>query len=193
MKNVYLRISQGILFFSLQLFNYNTLQALCPYGSPSRQVAYDHYEVEMSRDSIHFTSQGRVDGSNEINIQYKFSYIARQQEEGIYYFGIRQTYASGCSSFSDIRTVTLKNSHTSDFILFPNPSNGIIGIKFDNIQDEKKIIKIFNSQAQKVVNKEIAVTGSFYQLAISLQKGIYWIRISDVKNRLPRVNQLFIK
>lgn len=81
MKNVYLRISQGILFFSLQLNNYNTLQALCPYGSPSRQVACDHCEVEMSRDSIHFTSQGRVDGSNEINIQYKFPYIARQQEE----------------------------------------------------------------------------------------------------------------
>ncbi len=152
-----------------------------------------HYEVEMSRDGTHFTSQGRVNGSNEINVPYKFAFIARQQGEGVYYFRIRQVYASGYSRFSDVRTVTLKNSSSSNFILFPNPSNGIIGIKFDNIQGEKKIIEIFNSQAQKVVSKEIEATGSFYQLATSLQKGMYWVRVTDVTSHLYSVNQLFIK
>mgnify|MGYP003477014532 FL=1 len=137
-----------------------------------------HYEVEMSRDGIHFTNQGRVEGSNEINVSYKFPFTAMQQGEGVYYFRIRQVYASGYSRFSDIRTVTLKNSQSTNFILFPNPSNGIIGIKFDNIQDEKKIID---------------VSGSFYQLATSLQKGMYWVRVTDVTSHLYSVNQLFIK
>lgn len=152
-----------------------------------------HYEVEMSRDGTYFTNQGRVDGSNEANVSYSFPYITRQQREGIYYFRIRQVYSNGYSRFSDIRTVTLKNYQTSNFILFPNPSNSIIGIKFDNIQGEKKIIEIFNSQAQKVVSREIEVTGSFYQLATSLQKGMYWVRVTDVTSRLYSVNQLFIK
>jgi hypothetical protein len=152
-----------------------------------------HYEIEMSRDGTHFSSIGRTNSSGTSGQPFRFPYQAGRQQNGVYYFRIRQVYSNGYSRFSEIRTVTLKNSYSTEFKLFPNPSNGIIGIKFDNIQDEKLVLEIFNTQAQKVVNREIEVSGSFYQLAAPLPKGMYWLRVSDITGHLFSVNQLFIK
>ena len=170
----------------------NTASLIWNEVQNSETPAY-HYEVEMSRDGIHFNSQGKVNLSHETNVPYRFTYTTSEQQNGLFYFRIRQVYVNGFSQFSAIRTVTLKNSYSSDFILYPNPSNGMVGIKFDNNQNEKKIIEIFNSQAQKVLSKEIVVSGTFYQLAAPLQKGMYWIRVTDVTSHLYSVNQLFIK
>ncbi len=152
-----------------------------------------HYEVEMSRDGKNFTSQGILNAGNPINTPYRFIFSSNLKASIEYYFRIRQVFANGYSRFSEIRRITLKNSQTSPFILYPNPSNSVVGIKFDNIQSEKKVVEIFNSQAQKVISKEIVVSGSFYQLATPLQKGMYWIRVRDVATGLSSVNQLFIK
>ncbi len=152
-----------------------------------------HYEVEMSRDGIHFESQGTVNELHAPAIPYQFPYTTQEQNNGLYYFRIRQVYATGYSRFSEIRTVTLKNSSTSKFILYPNPSKGIVGIKFDNIQNENLLLEIFNTQAQKVVAKEIVVNGSLYQLAAPLQNGMYWLRVTDPASKRYSINQLFIK
>lgn len=152
-----------------------------------------HYEVEMSRDGVHFTSQGTVNASNEFGFPYQFPFTSYDQNDVQHYFRIKQVYNTGYSRFSDIRTVTLKNPYSAKLILYPNPSNGIVGIKFADIQNEKKIIEVFNSQAQKIMSKEIVVSGSYYQLTAPLQKGMYWIRVTDVTSRLFSVNQLFIK
>lgn len=152
-----------------------------------------HYEIEMSRDGTHFSSIGRTNSFGATGQPFRFPYQALRQQNGAYYFRVRQVYNNGYSRFSEIRMVTLKNSYSRELKIFPNPSNGIIGIKFDNIQDEKLILEIFNSQAQKVIRKEIEVSGSFYQLAAPLQKGMYWLRVSDKTGHLFSVNQLIIK
>jgi hypothetical protein len=94
---------------------------------------------------------------------------------------------------SEIKQVHLKSSESPKFIIYPNPSDGIVGIKFDNNQDGKKLLQIFNSHGQKLVEKEIEVRGNSYQQVATLQTGNYWVRLTDIATRLSSVSQLFIK
>ncbi|MBK8698101.1 MAG: T9SS type A sorting domain-containing protein [Saprospiraceae bacterium] len=89
-------------------------------------------------------------------------YTTRQNESGEFFFRVKQVYANGYTRFSDVKQVSLKNSSLPKFIVTPNPSNGIVGIKFDNNEGGKMMLEIYNSQGQKVMQKEIVVSGTSY-------------------------------
>lgn len=152
-----------------------------------------HYEPEISRDGIHFSSVGTVPKNASVNDIYDFTYITRHDESGEFFFRVKQVYANGYTRFSDVKQVTLKNSSIPKFIVSPNPSNGIVGIKFDNNEGGKMMLEIFNVQGQKVMQKEIVVSGTSYHQVATLQSGVYWLRLTDVTSQLSGVNQLFIK
>jgi len=157
------------------------------------QFADYHYEAEMSRDGINFSTVTTYPKSSGSINQYRTIYQAAEGEGGIYYFRIRQVYASGNVRYSNIRQVTLEKSDFPKFSLYPNPSDGIVGIKFDNILTGHFNIQIFNAQGQKVVSKEIAAGGSSYVQVARLETGVYWLRITDKNSQLYSVNQLLIK
>lgn len=152
-----------------------------------------HYETEISRDGSHFTSFAQIP-KNQINGNpYSYTYTTQENETGTIYFRLKQVYANGYTRFSEIRKVELTGSVNPKFIIYPNPSDGIVGIKFDNNQGGKMLLQIFNSHGQRVMQKEIVVAGSSYQQVATLQSGSYWLKLTDVTSQLSSVNQLFIK
>ncbi len=152
------------------------------------------YEVELSKDGRNFFNIGQIaKNMSENSNVYKFIYTASPSYTGVHFFRIRQVYTNGYSRFSDIRTIDLKNSLYTGFHVYPNPSTGIIGIKFDNNESGKKLVEVYNTQGQKVMQKELVVTGLSYHQLGTLQQGTYWLRLTDVTSKLSRVNQLFIK
>jgi Secretion system C-terminal sorting domain len=158
------------------------------------QPGYYRYEVEMSKDGRSFATVGQVAKNTTNNKDlYKFIYTTGPTEKGMLFFRVKQIYAMGYTRFSDVKQVYLENSPTPKFTVFPNPSTGIVGIKFDNVESGKMIMQVFNSRGQKVLQKDIIVAGSSYQQLGTLEGGIYWLRMTDEKNRLSFVNQLMIK
>ncbi len=151
------------------------------------------YVTEISRDGMHFTDIGTVEKNAALNDWYDFVYTTRQHESGMFYFRVKQIYANGYTRFSEVRQLALQNSTIPKFFITPNPSNGIVGIKFDNNGSGKMKLEIFNAQGQRAVEKEIVVSGSSYQQVAALQSGVYWVKITDVNSHLSCVNQLFIK
>lgn len=162
------------------------------FHDPTISVPYQ-YVAEISRDGSSFSPIGQVPANNNPESPYSFVYTTKQNEEGMFYFRIKQVYANGYTRLSEIKQVVLEGTKSPKFILYPNPSNGVIGIKFDNNQVGKKLLQIFNTQGQRVVEKEIEVSGSFYQQVTTLQSGTYWLRLTDVTSQLSGVSQLFIK
>jgi hypothetical protein len=151
-----------------------------------------HYEAEVSRNGYNFLSIGSFP-INSSTQNYKLLYASSRNESGRYFFRIKQVYSNGYTRFSEIRFIELESSAFPKFTVYPNPTNGIVGIKFDNISGGQLIIEIFNTQGQNVMQKEIPATGSAYWQIATLQKGKYWLRLTDVTSRLSCVNQLFIK
>lgn len=161
-------------------------------GFNDASAAY-HYVPEISRNGKDFTPIGTVDKNASVNDEYQFLYTTRQNESGDFYFRVKQVYANGYTRISEVRKITLKNSLVPGFIISPNPSDGVVGIKFDNIDGGKLKLEIFNAQGQAVIRKDIVVSGNSYQQVARLQSGVYWLKLTDVSTQLSAVNQLFIK
>ncbi len=151
------------------------------------------YEIELSKDGHHFSSVGTVQKNASINNVYKYVYHSQDNMPGVRFFRIKQVYSNGYTRFSEIRTVELERSPIPKFSIYPNPSNGIVGIKFDNIPGGQMLVQVFNTQGQIVMKKEVATSGlPFWQME-PLQRGVYWMKMTDTQSRLSCVNQLIIK
>jgi hypothetical protein len=151
-----------------------------------------HYEAEMSRDGNNFSSIG-VFPKNTTNDPYMLLYTAPNGEEGSYYFRIKQIYSNGYVRYSNIKHVILGNSALPKFSLYPNPSTGIVGIKFDDNSAGRFNIQIYNTQGQMIVKKGIVTTGGSYVQVATLTSGAYWLRVTDEQSAVTCVNQLLIK
>lgn len=152
-----------------------------------------YYEAEVSRDGVHFMSIGVLPKNNSGTDPYRIPYRTVNGESGTFYFRIKQVYPGGYSRYSNIKQVNLENPDFPRYTIYPNPSNGIVGIKFDNIYTGHYDIHIYNSQGQTMVQKDIAATVSSYVTVASLKSGVYWIKLTDVKSQATCVNQLLIK
>lgn len=174
------------------VFKVNSSKAELRWSGFDDPYADYHYETEVSRDGVNFTSFA-IQPKQAGNSSYNALYLADHAQGGVYFFRIKQVYASGNTRYSNIRQVVLEKSDFPKFSLYPNPSDGIVGIKFDNILTGQFNIQIYNAQGQTVVNKEIAAGGSSYVQVARLETGVYWLRITDKNSQLYSVNQLLIK
>ena len=152
-----------------------------------------HYEIQLSRNGSNFITVSTVPKNATNTDAYRSVYRTANGEKGVYFFRIKQVYSNGYSRFSNIRQVTLENSDFPRFTLYPNPTNRIVGIKFDNIYTGHLNIQIYNTQGQTMVKKEMVVSGASYLQVASLESGVYWLRVTDVKTERSCVNQLLIK
>jgi len=150
-----------------------------------------HYEPEMSRDGAKFFTIGSLP-KNAMTESYNMLYTTNGQT-GAWFFRIKQVYSNGYARYSNIQYVAMENSGSPKFSLYPNPSQGIVGIKFDNSSAGHYEIQIYNSQGQIIVNKAIVVGGSSYVQIGVLKGGNYWLRLTNKQSLVSCVNQLIIK
>ena len=160
-------------------------------GFDSRDANY-HYEAEVSRGGSSYTSIG-VFPKNITSDPYMMIFNAPNGQTGSYYFRIKQIYSNGYVRYSNIKHVIMGNSAYPKFSLYPNPSKGIVGIKFDDKSAGRFEIQIYNTQGQVIVKKGIVVTGSSYVQLANLTSGAYWLRLTDQQSQISCVNQLLIK
>jgi hypothetical protein len=151
-----------------------------------------HYQAEVSRNGTRFQPIGSF-AKNPHSEMYKMLYTIPNGENGKFYFRIKQVYSNGYVRYSNIKHVLMENSGSPKFSVFPNPSSGIVGIKFDNNSAGRFDIQIYNSQGQVVVSKDIVIGGSSYVQLGVLSGGNYWVRLTDHQNHVSCVNQLIIK
>ncbi len=157
-------------------------------------LAEYYYEAEVSKNGKKFSSIGTLPKLNQLNTTYRLNYTVGNGESGMYYFRIKQVYTNGYVRYSNIKQMELESSVSAKFSVFPNPSTGIVGIKFDNKMHGHFKIQIYNTQGQVAVKKDIVVTvGSPYIQVAALIPGVYWLRVTDEKNLDSGVTQLLIK
>lgn len=150
------------------------------------------YEVEVSKDGYHFSSASSLPASPS-DPNYNYLFVLGDKPGGRYFFRIKQVYSGGYTRFSEIKYAEFESSATPHFTIYPNPSSGIVGIKFEDVQSGQLLVQLFNTQGQKILQKEIEAAGSSYRQLTMLQKGSYWLKVTDITSQLSSVNQLFIK
>jgi len=152
-----------------------------------------HYEAEMSRNGTSFITIGRFEKNTKTSDAYKMLFTVPNGESGSYYFRIKQVYSNGYVRYSNISYMSMESSVNAKFSLYPNPSNGVVGIKFDTNSTGRFDVQIFNAQGQIVLNKSIVANGSSYMQVAKLNSGSYWLRLTDRETQSSCINQLLIK
>jgi len=150
-----------------------------------------HYEIQMSHNGQDFVTVGTVQKSFSSS-GYTYVYTAGKSENTKYFFRIRQVYSNGYPRFSEVRSVELENSNEPKINIYPNPSSGVVGIKFVNVTTGKFLVQISNTQGQTVFSNEVEANSGLKYIT-TLQRGVYWLRLIDVTSHLSCVNQLLIK
>jgi hypothetical protein len=166
-------------------------KALLKWNGYDNAAGNYHYEVQVSRNGINFEPFDIVPKNTNGSVAYSSTY--NMTDGGRYFFRIRQVNDNSVSYFTNIKYIDGGSTKPTKFIVYPNPSNGIVGIKFDNITAGKYLVLINNTQGQTVINKEIEVSGNSYQQVATLSKGFYWVKLTNVASQLSCVNQLLIK
>jgi len=194
-KFQYCTCPSSTLPINIRSFNVRKLtadKAQITWGGFDNPNATYHYVVEMSRNGRNFIPVGTQSKEEFESNAYKFVYTANDGT-GTYFFRVKQVYSNGYTRFTDIKSIDLEKTNELKINIFPNPSNGVVGIKFVNNYTGKFLIQISNAQGQTVYSKEEEVFSDGFRYITTLQRGIYWLRLIDVTSHLSCVNQLLIK
>jgi hypothetical protein len=77
-------------------------------------------------------------------------------------------------------SITDDHSSSNDFLLYPNPGNGIINIEFSRITESPTKLKLLNMQGLIVYKDIIQENTLYHELNVSnLQSGIYILQIGN--------------
>jgi hypothetical protein len=153
-----------------------------------------YYEVEYSTDGRNFTRAAVIEkqSSNSGIISYNYLFEKNNVNE-IYYFRLKQKFSTGKLMLSQTKSIDFGTDQSFKFSLYPNPSSGIIGIKFDNNKTRKILVSVTNVQGQTILNKIIEITDVNYRQIATVEKGMYWVKTVDLSSQKTCVNQLLIK
>lgn len=83
-----------------------------------------------------------------------------------------------------MNTTSISEKEKNSFVLYPNPTQGKIHLKFPkNFNGEKTTVTIVNYMGEELLEKEIIIDSSipFILNIESLSEGIYFVRVNDSK------------
>lgn len=152
-----------------------------------------NYDVEVSRDGVHFTKLATLDRKYSTNPAFRYAFELSNNDYGRYYFRVRQHWLNGYIRYTSVKSVEFNNPIFEMTTLYPNPSTGSSGIKFVNTKAGKMLVQVSNAHGQPVLSKELTVSSTDYQLLPTLPSGMYWVKITDVASKSYCVKQLLVQ
>lgn len=150
------------------------------------------YQVEVSRDGRHFTNLGTVEKKSTAATRYFYPFTTENDEQGTYYFRVQQRWPDGTTRYTAIKTVAFSHPAFENISLFPNPSNGQVGLKFVNGRGGKMRVQVTNAGGQQVLLQDLQVQPTDYKLLGNLPTGTYWIKLTDLSSQTSCVKQLIV-
>jgi hypothetical protein len=124
---------------------------------------------------------------------YQYVHAIKHNEFGRYYFRVKQRWLDGYFRYSEIRKVDFVNPLFSTVSMYPNPSSGSIGIKFVAAKAGAYVVEVSNAVGQVVARKNVQVAATDYRQIAALQKGTYYVKITEQESASSVIHQLIVQ
>ena len=151
----------------------------------STTTAYknNHYEIERSMDGIHFElleKQNNTVWTDEVAL---FQTLDQHPLEGDNFYRIKIVHLDGSFTYTNIQKLNFKAALTT-IMLYPNPATERAHLGLSPLEGKAAIIKIFNTHAQVVFEKEFEQLPE--QISLDLKEyinGVYtiWVQAKGRK------------
>jgi hypothetical protein len=140
------------------------------------EINSSYYIIERSRDGKTFDAIGKVNAVGNSHNLVEYSYVDPTIEACITYYRIVEYDKDGSSSYSEVKAI-VQSGGLSDFVIVPNPSNGIFVIILDHDYMDSYDVTITNSIGQ-IILEDKGLTSSINKIDISsFATGIYYLQI----------------
>jgi hypothetical protein len=154
------------------------------------------FEVErMLENEQEWTFVEWVDGVGNSSSLEHYDYLDENSFEGISYYRLRQLDYDGTETYSQIRDVEgIANSASSNLTLFPNPTQDIINVRFNNSTAQSATILVYAADGSLLFEQQEAFeNNSVIQLNQTkyLPAGTYFMRA--ITNDGVSVSKNFVK
>jgi hypothetical protein len=166
----------------VELFNYSAAvneKSVLNTWSTASEFNNNYFSVERSKDALKFEEVGKVKGAGYSNSRMDYSFNDNNPYSGISYYRLRQFDFDGKTSVSPIVSVEFKKEKSNEVKIFPNPSNGILSVDFNNTDNFSDIsLQIYDITGRMVLDKNILLNDNNKQVQIDLNavsKGEYFI------------------
>lgn len=135
------------------------------------------YYVEYSTNGTDYNPLGTVNGGNNSNSTYNFSYQLTAQ--GTSFVRIRSLDTEGRSIYSDVLTINNNCRIAFSISLFPNPSNDFLNIKLQMPSNGKTRMVIMNELGQVMYKREQNLNAGMNNMRLDIRgfaAGAYVLR-----------------
>lgn len=139
----------------------------------AQEINSHYFDIEHSRDGIHFISIGRANAAGNSSANKNYSFTHNGAAAGKHFYRLVQADFDGRKNYSAIEMVVQKN-YVQNILINPTPVADKIMLPGINDMSIKKYI-ILNVQAQKLAEDNF--TGNSITLNSKLSAGIYCLRI----------------
>ena len=153
----------------------------------------ERFEIERSPDGREFTTIGRVESTGNSKSKVDYQFEDRSPIAGTNYYRLKQVGINGTSSYMDPITVDFSvDKNNMDLKLYPNPTVDEIYVSLEGLSG-KFAVRIFNTAGYEVKNSVVNYSGPVLQKVSDLQKGTYFIRVTDSNTNTLLAAGKFIK
>lgn len=153
------------------------------YWTATTQLNNDYFEVERSKDGVHFESISRVQGCTVCIDVQKYQYYDNHPLNGISYYRLKQADLDGKVFYSHI--VTINNATKNSIVAeaFPSMSTGMFKIAIhDNKQKKQIVLQLIDGGGKLIKQQQVWLSEGNsiidYNMA-SQASGMYYLRITN--------------
>ncbi len=98
-------------------------------------------------------------------------------------------YTVNTTNFSIDKTASVDDALFANFMLYPNPSKGLVNVSFDVFSSDEVLIELFDIRGRKISQSEFRVSGTTFNESLnydSVAKGLYILKIKNGQNRVSK-------
>jgi len=168
----------SLLYFKAKLENNRVKLS----WSTVSEVNNDYFTIERSLNGYDYEAIGIVNGVGFSSIETKYELIDDNPILGVLYYRLKQTDFDGVSSYYEIKSVDVEDIKIQDIIVYPNPCSSLFNLNLNQFASEVNI-DIFNSNGDKVLNRNYFNSNNIYISVENFKSGIYFAKI-NVDNKI---------
>ncbi len=128
----------------------------------------DHFNVQRSKDGIHFSKIGSIQAAGNSNLEKSYSYTdanVTQLHASVLYYRLEEVDNNGKVQIS--KTVSIKIKNSTSFVLSPNPANDFINVvSSGDIANVTVKVTDMNGRTLYTANQDF-IAGEPMQISIS--------------------------
>lgn len=146
--------------------------------STASEIQNDFFTIEKS-NGTDFKEVAKVEGNGNSSVLKTYSAVDEKPFTGISYYRLKQTDYNGKTEYSDV--VSVKNAAENQLVVFPNPSEGSVKLKFSSMLPKVDVI-VYNQHGSVSFNKTYLTQGTASILDVQLKEelapGVYYMQVS---------------